>query len=251
VKRILLKLPQLKPIAYLGLSLYQDFHWNIVRFIKGVWWYLTDLYLFVQKSSNPASAIRWSQLQPVLINKTKTTPVEPIYFLQDSWAAGRIFEYTPSRHVDIGSYVKTVGIISQFVPTTFVDIRPIEISLPGLTFKEGSILDLPFADNSVESLSSICVIEHIGLGRYGDPIDPEGTEKAAAELQRVLATDGHLLVSVPVDKNTTVYFNAHRAFTRKYVLDLFTGLDLVEEKYIYGKKLVKQYYPQKGFGTGL
>jgi ubiquinone/menaquinone biosynthesis C-methylase UbiE len=144
-----------------------------------------------------------------------------------------------------------VGIISQFAPTVMVDIRPLGIKLPGLSFIEGDITKLPFKDGEIESLSSICVIEHIGLGRYGDPLDQFGTEKAARELSRVLAPGGSLYISVPIDAENKTYFNAHRAFTRNYILSLFEGLKLKEEKYIYGNDLFDSYDPNKGFGTGL
>jgi hypothetical protein len=31
------------------------------------------------------------------------------------------------------------------------------------------------------------VVEHVGLGRYGDALDPKGDARACAELARVLA----------------------------------------------------------------
>ncbi|HEU5114652.1 MAG TPA: DUF268 domain-containing protein, partial [Candidatus Paceibacterota bacterium] len=86
---------------------------------------------------------------------------------------------------------------------------------------------------------------------YGDPLDQFGTEKAAAELMRVLAPGGSLYISVPVDAESKVYFNAHRAFTRDHVLKLFAGLTLREEKYIYGRSTENTYSPARGFGTGL
>ena len=134
---------------------------------------------------------------------------------------------------------------------TFVDIRPLPVQRPNLHFTKGDITALPFASESIESLSSVCVIEHIGLGRYGDPLDPFGSEKAAAELTRVLGQNGDLYISVPVDTENHVYFNAHRAFARDYMLSLFKELALVEEKYIYGNNMVNEYHPDKGFGTGL
>jgi SAM-dependent methyltransferase len=132
-----------------------------------------------------------------------------------------------------------------------VDIRPLSVKLPHLDFIKGSLLELPFVDSSIESLSSICVIEHIGLGRYGDTLDPFGSEKSARELCRVLANNGSLYISVPVDHKNITYFNAHRAFTREYVLELFGSLKLIEEKYIYGNNMFDTYEPEKGFGTGL
>jgi len=68
---------------------------------------------------------------------------------------------------------------------------------------------------------------------------------------RVLAPGGSLYISVPIDAENKVYFNAHRAFTRAYVLQLCKTLTLVEEQYVYGNYLEPQYDAGKGFGTGL
>ncbi len=132
-----------------------------------------------------------------------------------------------------------------------IDIRPIDLKIDNFDFVQGSILAIPFADNSIYSLSSLCVIEHIGLGRYGDSIDAFGSEKAAKEIQRILAKGGNFYCSLPVDKECNIYFNAHRAFSRNYVLELFSDLILVEEKYHYGRAMYDSYDAQKGFGTGL
>ena len=191
------------------------------------------------------------EYQPCLLDNISYTPLEPTYFFQDSWAAKHIFDLKPQHHYDIGSSAKTMGIISQFTPVTMIDIRPIELELNNLFFKKGSILKLPFEDESIESLSSLCVVEHIGLGRYGDPIDSFGSEKAIKELKRVIKKGGVILFSVPVDKVNKVYFNAHRAFTRCYILELFDGFSVVDERYHYGNEMYDRYMPDKGFGTGL
>src|SRR5262249_2627368 len=110
---------------------------------------------------------------------------------------------------------------------TSVDIRPLAISWPTLQVCRASILNLPFADDAVPSLSSLHVIEHVGLGRYGDPIDSEGSWKAARELTRVLAPGGTLLVSTPVGRER-VCFDAHRVFAAESVKEMFGALDLAE-----------------------
>jgi SAM-dependent methyltransferase len=188
---------------------------------------------------------------PCLFDNLSYTPLEPTYFFQDSWAAKHIFDMKPAHHYDIGSSAKTIGILSQFTPITMIDIRPIELELPNLFFKKGSILELPFEDSSIETLSSLCVVEHIGLGRYGDPLDPFGSEKAIKELKRVLKVGGVILFSVPVDSENKIYFNAHRAFTRQYILELFDDFEVLDEKYHYGTKMYENYDEAKGFGTGL
>jgi hypothetical protein len=100
----------------------------------------------------------------------------------------------------------------------------------------------------VESLSSLCVVEHIGLGRYGDPIDPEGTGKAIAELQRVIKPAGNLYISLPLDDENRTYFNAHRAFKEAYVLSLFQDFELIQARYIYEGEFGETL--KSGFGTG-
>lgn len=217
--------------------------------IKKYIWFIRQFKQLKNATENERfNKIEWF---PCLFDNLTYTPLEPTYFFQDSWAANKIFNLRPSHHYDVGSSAKTMGILSQFVPLTMVDIRPINLELPNLNFKEGSILNLPFEDGSIESLSSLCVVEHIGLGRYGDPIDSFGSEKAIKELKRVLKIGGVVLFSVPVDCENKIYFNAHRAFTRDYLLELFDGFEVLEEKYHYGLKLYENYDKNKGFGTGL
>jgi SAM-dependent methyltransferase len=251
LQKVLAKSDVLRGGYRICVEIKEQFSTNVFAMIPRLWRFRKEYGRFQRQSSNPNFEMSFKYIYPCLKDNIDTTPIDPIYFYQDSWAARKIFDLKPSHHYDVGSSVKTMGIISQFVPTTMIDIRPPDVKLQNLLFTQGSILQLPFESESIESLSSICVLEHIGLGRYGDPIDPWGSEKSCAELRRVLKPNGNLLISVPVDAQCCVYFNAHRAFTRDYVLKLFPDCTLVEELYIYGTKLVNQYDPMKGFGTGL
>lgn len=240
-------------VAYQAVKALQQFGMSFswLAGLGALWRYSREYRDYVRRNDNPRFTMRAQDIYPCLRDRTELTPVEPTYFFQDSWMAGKVFRARPSHHYDIGSSANTIGILSQFVPTTMVDIRPIDLQLPDLRFRDGSLLALPFEDASIVSLSSICVIEHVGLGRFGDEADPWGSEKSARELIRVLARGGNLYVSVPVDDRDRVYFNAHRAFTRASVLELFAGLELVEEKYHYGRAMYDVYDPARGFGTGM
>ena len=126
--------------------------------------------------------------------------------------------------------------LSAFTNVQFFDIRPLQISnIRKLKSVKGSILDLPYEDNSLESISCLHVAEHIGLGRYGDPLDPLGTKKAAAELARCLAAGGNLFISLPVGK-TRLLFNAGRIHSPMQIIEYFEALDLVEFSVINDKK---------------
>lgn len=163
---------------------------------------------------------------PCLFDRTRATSTDPHYFYQAAWAMRCIHETQPGQHVDIGSDVRYVGMLSQVVPVTFVDIRPLTLQLSGLDCRVGTVLDLPYPMNSVQSMSCLHVIEHVGLGRYGDPLDPQGSRKAALELSRVLAPGGRLYVSVPVGRERVCY-NAHRVFAPQPFSELFVGLRLL------------------------
>ena len=130
-------------------------------------------------------------------------------------------------HVDISSHLQFCATVSAFVPLEFYEYHPPEVEIEGLTVNRADLLALPFEDISVMSLSCMHVVEHMGLGRYGDALDPDGDVKAMNELKRVLAEQGQLLLVVPVGQ-PRLQFNAHRIYSYDQILDGFSGLQLTE-----------------------
>ena len=144
-----------------------------------------------------------------------------------AWATRRIIDRNPKIHVDIGSSVVFISTLTAMIPVVFLDYRPLRAKVGGLIGVAGDILSLPFADDSLGSLSCLHVAEHIGLGRYGDRLDAQGTQKAMLELARVLAPGGDLLFALPVGRER-LCFNAHRVHAPSTITDRFSGFDLVE-----------------------
>jgi len=169
-------------------------------------WYTQQLSYYEAFAPEGEYVVPWRCFD----ERTPTTPLDPWYFYQDTWAFGRVLEAQPEWLLDVGSTALLVGVLSQVLPVTSVDVRPLPVSLPGLTCQTGDITALPFADGSVPMVSSLSVIEHIGLGRYGDALDPAGSEKACRELVRVLRPGGRLLLSFPTADAAVTLFNAHR-----------------------------------------
>jgi len=185
--------------------------------------YLKDVVVYSRMQNS--EAIKFIDTYPVLTDKTPSTPYDPHYFYQDIWAAKEIYRSKSKVHVDVGSNIEFVGFLTSFTKVKFVDIRSLEVDLQNFEGITASILDLPFADNSVKSLSCLHVAEHIGLGRYGDSLDPGGTQKACRELARVLAKGGNLYFSLPVGK-PRLCFNAHRIHSPKQIIRYFRSLKL-------------------------
>ena len=199
-----------------------------LRLVKAVPRYVAFLKDWAKYSrlegAEPAKLIN---TYPCIHEKTQTTSFDSHYFYQGVWAFTRIYASKPAHHVDVGSAIDFVGFLTAITKVTFIDIRPLLATLDNFDSKKGSILSLPFEDNSLLSLSCLHVAEHIGLGRYGDPLDPLGTEKACKELSRVLARKGNLYFSMPVGK-PRLCFNAHRIHSPGQIIDYFGDLELAE-----------------------
>jgi hypothetical protein len=166
----------------------------------------------------------WS---PKLLDKTSITPFDSHYTYHPAWAARIVAQERPDEHIDISSTLHFCTIVSAIVPVRFYDYRPAPLKLSNLTSEAGDLTALPFADGSVKSLSCMHVIEHVGLGRYGDRIDPAGDIVAMRELARVLAPGGTLLFVVPVGK-PKIDFNRHRIYAYEQIIECFPTLKLKE-----------------------
>ncbi|MDQ8199774.1 DUF268 domain-containing protein [Pelagicoccus enzymogenes] len=202
---------------------------NPLSFIKNVtqYPYFFSTYLKYKKTHRKQSeTIRF---RPILTDRTSTTSFDAHYLYLGYWAFLKIAENKPDKHVDIGAQLNWVAWLSTIIPVTFIDIRPFSGSLPTVESRKGSVLSMPFEDQSVLSLSCLHVAEHIGLGRYGDPLDGDGTYKTITELSRTLAPGGKLYFATPVGVEM-VCFNAHRISNPERILRAFesNGLKLVE-----------------------
>lgn len=196
----------------------------IVRYISYVKDYMKFNKLLIQ---NIGTSLNWKDRYVCINDKTSTTSFDTHYVYHTAWAARKLKEISPIKHIDISSSIYFNAITSAFIPIEFYDYRPAKISLDSLLPKAADLLSLPFVDDSVRSLSCMHVLEHIGLGRYGDALDPFGDTKAASELTRVLSKEGDLLIVLPVGK-PVVNYNAHRVYSYDEVINMFSKLHLLE-----------------------
>jgi hypothetical protein len=161
-------------------------------------------------------------------NRESAGTIDKHYFFQDLWAARLIHRQQPHNHIDIGSRID--GFIAHllcFTCVTVIDIRSQPLEVDGLTFVQDDATELSKIDTgSLPSISSLHAIEHFGLGRYGDPVDPTAPLRAMKSLSRVLASHGRLYFSVPIGRER-LEFNAHRVFAPTTVLSAFSQLHLL------------------------
>jgi SAM-dependent methyltransferase len=110
---------------------------------------------------------------------------------------------------------------STVVPMLFrfpgADIVSIDISLHnessrfGVRYIQGDCCNTGLPSASADVVSLISTLEHIGLGRYGDPLDVDGDIRCMREVWRVLHPGGHLVLTIPYGYPTVV-FNLHRIY---------------------------------------
>ena len=171
--------------------------------------------------------MRWRDRYPCLNDKTPSTVFDRHYVYHVAWAARVLARNNPELHIDISSSLYFSTTVSAFIPVKFYDYRPAKLELPNFSSEHANVTGLPFGDQSIQSLSCMHVVEHIGLGRYGDALDPDGDLKAIHELKRVLQKNGSLLFVVPVGK-PRIQFNAHRIYSYEQISTYFRDLVLEE-----------------------
>jgi SAM-dependent methyltransferase len=187
-------------------------------------WYLHDFEKFIELSKN-LNLIGTMLSFPILTDKDfPSGSMSGQYFHTDLLVAQKIFKKNPRKLVDVGSRQDGfVAHVASFREIEVFDIRPQLAKVENVTFRQA---DLMRADKSVEgycdAVSSLHAIEHFGLGRYGDPIDPAGHVKAIDNIYHILQDKGMFYFAVPIGEQR-IEFNAHRVFDVEYLLELFKG----------------------------
>lgn len=157
------------------------------------------------------------------------------YFYQDIMVANHILTQKPKRHVTIGSNVTGfVGHVATFMPITVCDLRPLgTISYPNIDFVQRDLGDptLDHSDLVADSVSCLSCLHHIGIGRYGDPINPDGPFLALAHFQQIVAPGGILYIGTGIGPTSRVVFNSTRQFTVQEILKHLPNFDLVRFDY--------------------
>ena len=189
-----------------------------------------DKVAYEKTNTNPHFAYRKDR--EYLISNDRIAPAGSVssYFWQDLWAAKKVFHNPVDKHYDIGSRLDgfITHLLSYGQKVCMIDIRPLSTDIEGLDFVEADATNLEsIEDETIDSLSALCSIEHFGLGRYGDPIDPEACFKCFGAIQRKLVSGGNLYISVPIGEEC-LCFNAHRVFYPSTIIQSFSDMELME-----------------------
>jgi SAM-dependent methyltransferase len=163
-------------------------------------------------------------------------PIEHVDF-ELSFASSLISELKPDSILDIGSNRRwIIGLLANYHVTT-VDVRDRKSVLRNETVVTCDAKQLKLPDNSFDMVTSLCVLEHFGLSRYGDDFDLDADKKAIDEMIRVLKPGGHLIFTTSISRSDpSIAFNGHRIYSYEMIRALCADLICAEEKF-YNKEI--------------
>lgn len=200
---------------------------------RGLWeetYIVEDIKKYNELNQRENFTIHKENLWPIIGDKFENAGYMGNYFLQDLWAAKHIVSDKIKEHYDIGSRIDgfIAHLLSAGIRVNMIDIRPFPGEIENLfTVVDDATMLNNIEDNSLGSLSALCSLEHFGLGRYGDPIDPEACFRCFAQIQKKMKPGGKVYIAVPVGKER-VEFNAHRVFYASTIVEAFHELELIE-----------------------
>ena len=183
------------------------------------------------------------------------------YFHQDLIVAQAVFRCKPTRHIDIGSRISGfVAHVATFREIEVFDVRKMpESEHSNIKFRQIDFMQEHKLDRA-DSVSCLHAIEHFGLGRYGDSIDPDGHLKGIGNLKNLVLPNGCLYLSVPIKNRDETSFNAHRIFhpdtiprlvsnDGEFILERFDYVD--DEGKLHKKTTTDAIHPNLRFGCGI
>jgi hypothetical protein len=184
--------------------------------VKNLPWFFRSYSRFI-KEIGPGAV----SSVPTLTDKgAESGSADGHYFWQDLICATWIYQQRKNNHFDVGSRIDGfIAHLLTFMQVTILDVRPLKSNIPNLTVLIGNA-QKEFVDEvgTFDSVSSLHSIEHFGLGRYGDEIDPLGHEAGLANIAECVKLGGLLYVSFPIG-TPSVEFNSQRVIDPMWAIE--------------------------------
>lgn len=188
-----------------------------------------DQFILASSRERPEFAGRYHRW-PILNEDTSHTQFDSHYIYHVAWALRKVHALAPQTHLDFSSSLSFCTALSAFCNTVFYDFRPANIYLDQLQTRQCDLSAEDFDLGQFASVSCMHVVEHIGLGRYGDTLDATGDLKAIKNIKKTVAPGGDLFFVVPCGA-PSIYFNAHRVYSAEMILEYFGADFSLKELY--------------------
>jgi SAM-dependent methyltransferase len=146
-----------------------------------------------------------------------------------AWAAQRIFARgTRLKTLDVGSVKMMNAVLAAAHDVTSLVLADCGDRVSSVRYIVHDVADkLPFADATFDVFTSMVALGLVGLGRYGDRVDPDCLVNLIAELDRVMKPNADLVVSVCFGRNA-LHFNNTWLFDIPTIERLFGNWRIVD-----------------------
>lgn len=209
---------------------------SIRRSVRRLYTQVKKFPLFIRFLNERASFVGIggivSHLYPIITDyNAEAGTASGHYFHQDLLIASLIHQRNPWRHLDIGSrFDGFVAHVASYRKIEVLDVRDLNFTgHPNIEFLQADLMQSDEKRERIaDSISCLHAIEHFGLGRYGDAIDPEGHLAGFINICKMLEPGGVLYISFPIGRQDQVHFNAHRVFHPLSIFDWPSGESKME-----------------------
>jgi SAM-dependent methyltransferase len=150
-----------------------------------------------------------------------------------------VFQHLGQPHgavLDLGSCSSRfpIALASRGIRTIAFDVNSYHHRHPNLVAIRGNAMRLPFIDRSLAGILAVSVIEHIGLGHYGDPKMQAGDARVVREIARVLRPGGRALITVPFGLAMTDHFQ--RVYSAVRLKELLQPLEVIQIEHAWSRQ---------------
>ena len=119
-----------------------------------------------------------------------------------------------------------------------LDVQEYHFQHPNLYFHRADLFEC-IPEYKFDSIIAISVIEHIGIGNYGDTVIQDGDIKAVEKISTFLKEKGQFLVSMPFGKAGLT--PKHRIYDLERLKQVFQKYDFINEAYF--QRIGKDWLP--------
>lgn len=197
------------------------------------WWYINEVYSDSNgENKNEKRVISKSEIELLRYKVKKNQPLN--YF--DKVLNELMHYFKPSINgktlAVIGTqipWIEAIGLEVGCSRIVTLDYTRSVYEYPNMEwFHVNDFLDQALVNKTIEQfdvIASFSSLEHAGLGRYGDPINPNGDIEAVRQIHCMLKPYGLFFLGLPTndDGSSHIEFNAHRVYGDARLSLLFQG----------------------------
>jgi hypothetical protein len=179
--------------------------------------------------SKPEAETLGIRISPILLKEN----TDKYRFYQNHWFMERIKNVSAEKILDIGTNLELIGAASAVIPGTSIQPFQEDLHIDSLEIKDCALSNANIQDKSQSLTTSLSFIETVGMGQYGEELDPLAGIKLLKEINRIIAPGGSFIGSMAIGRDSFIDFNKRRGIEKKEALKIFPDFEIISEQFLY------------------